>query len=176
MLVVRTNWGTLVLNSSRGWRFLFQSGLIDIWTRPISPVLDDEYSYAVAFVSHRKDGYPYLKSVTLAEIGLTSAWGYEFQVRQYLVCSVLINHVWCFSYSWYCINILQDLYNPDTQPKMLGPDSILTVRVNPSGELHFFHLLFHIRHDHIFIIFQHRLVVCGLFYDTTSIQTGDVVA
>lgn len=64
---------------------MFQSGLIDIWTRPISPVFDDEYSYAVAFVSRRIDGYPYLKSITLAEIGLTSVCGYEFQVRQSLV-------------------------------------------------------------------------------------------
>ncbi|PNF24276.1 Alpha-N-acetylgalactosaminidase [Cryptotermes secundus] len=81
------------------------TGLIDIWTRPISPEFDGEYSYAVAFVSRRIDGYPYLKSVTLAEIGLTSACGYEFQ----------------------------DLYSPNTQPQILGPDSVLTVRINPSG-------------------------------------------
>jgi hypothetical protein len=60
-----------------------------VWTRPISPVVDDEYSYAVAFVSRRTDGYPYLKSVTLAEIGLTSAQGYEFQVTKHLLYIVL---------------------------------------------------------------------------------------
>jgi len=55
-----------------------------VWTRPISPVVNNKYSYAVAFVSRRTDGYPYLKSVTLAEIGLTSAQGYEFQVTKHI--------------------------------------------------------------------------------------------
>lgn len=71
--------------SQRDWWFLFQTAGIEIWARPISPVLGDEYSYAVAFVSRRIDGYPYLISVTLAEIGLTSTQGYNFQVRIYLV-------------------------------------------------------------------------------------------
>lgn len=78
---------------------------IEVWTRPISPVVDGEYSYAVAFVSRRIDGYPYLKSVTLAEIGLISAQGYEFQ----------------------------DLYDPESPPQVLKPDSIISVHVNPSG-------------------------------------------
>ncbi|KDR23773.1 alpha-N-acetylgalactosaminidase-like [Zootermopsis nevadensis] len=84
------------INSSAG---------IEIWTRPISPLLGDKYSYAVAFVSHRIDGYPYLISVNLAEIGLTSAQGYNFQ----------------------------DLYDPESPPEILKPDSILSIRVNPSG-------------------------------------------
>ena len=63
-----------------------------MWTRPISPVVNDECSYAVAFVSRRKDGYPYAKSITLAEIGLTSAQGYEFQVTKHILYTVLIFH------------------------------------------------------------------------------------
>ena len=63
-----------------------------MWTRPISPVVNNEYSYAVAFVSRRIDGYPYLKSVTLAEIGLTSAQGYEFQVTKHISYTMLIFH------------------------------------------------------------------------------------
>lgn len=49
------------------------------------------------------------------------------------------------------INILQDLYDPESPPEILKPDSILSVRVNPSGELHLFHLLFQIRSNHPFI-------------------------
>jgi hypothetical protein len=71
--------------SQRDWWFLFQTAEIEIWTRPTNPVLGDKYSYAVAFVSRRIDGYPFLISVTLAEIGLTSAQGYDFRVRIYLV-------------------------------------------------------------------------------------------
>jgi hypothetical protein len=81
------------------------TGLIDICTRPISPMLGDDYSYAVAFVNHRTDGYPYLKSITLAEIGLTNARGYDFQ----------------------------DLYNQNMKLQTVGPDSVLSVRINPSG-------------------------------------------
>lgn len=65
-----------------------------MWTRPISPVVNDEYSYAVAFVSRRTDGYPYPKSVTLAEIGLTSAQGYEFQVTKHIShCAIISREV-----------------------------------------------------------------------------------
>ena len=71
-----------------------------MWTRPISPVVDGEYSYAVAFVSRRIDGYPYLKSVTLAEIGLISAQGYEFQVTKNLSYIVLTCHRKYYLYWW----------------------------------------------------------------------------
>lgn len=109
-----------------------------MWTRPISPVVNDEYSYAVAFVSRRTDGYPYPKSVTLAEIGLTSAQGYEFQVTKHIAYTVLITYfVGSIIYTDE-INILQDLYDPESPPQVLKPDSILSVRVNPSGELFFF--------------------------------------
>jgi len=36
------------------------------------------------------------------------------------------------------MNILQDLYDPESPPQVLKPDSIIRVRVNPSGELFFF--------------------------------------
>jgi hypothetical protein len=53
-------------------------GSIELVGRGID-VLGDDYSYAVAFVNHRTDGYPYLKSITMAEIGLTNARGNDFQ-------------------------------------------------------------------------------------------------
>jgi hypothetical protein len=36
------------------------------------------------------------------------------------------------------MNILQDLYDPGSPLQVLNPGSILSVRVNPSGELFFF--------------------------------------
>jgi len=36
------------------------------------------------------------------------------------------------------MNILQDLYDPESPPQVLKPDSIISVRVNPSGKLFFF--------------------------------------
>ncbi|RXG73717.1 hypothetical protein Avbf_00113 [Armadillidium vulgare] len=50
---------------------------IDIWTKPVSPVYDDSYSYAIAFQSRRTDGMPYKLTVTLEELGLTDEAGYE---------------------------------------------------------------------------------------------------
>jgi hypothetical protein len=38
------------------------------------------------------------------------------------------------------MNILQNLYDPDDPPILGNSDSILSVRVNPSGELFFFKL------------------------------------
>jgi hypothetical protein len=38
------------------------------------------------------------------------------------------------------INILQDLYDPESPPQVLQPDSKISVRVNPSGELFFVYL------------------------------------
>jgi hypothetical protein len=35
------------------------------------------------------------------------------------------------------INILQDLYDPESPPQVLKPDSIINVRINPLGELLF---------------------------------------
>lgn len=39
------------------------------------------------------------------------------------------------------INILQDLYDPESPPLVLKPDSVISVRVNPSGELFFFNCI-----------------------------------
>ncbi|XP_069680372.1 alpha-N-acetylgalactosaminidase-like [Periplaneta americana] len=81
---------------------------IEVWTRPISPVVDANFSFAVAIVSHRTDGYPYPKTVTLKDIGLTNPNGYVFE----------------------------DLYVPG-EVEVLLPDSQLNVRVNPTGVVFF---------------------------------------
>jgi hypothetical protein len=48
-------------------------------------------------------------------------------------------------YHLHDVNILQDLYDPESPRKVLKHDSVLSIRVNPSGELHFFNFLLQIR-------------------------------
>jgi alpha-galactosidase len=50
---------------------------IEIWSRPILPIVGNEYSYAVAFVSRRTDGHGYAFPYTLADLELQNKYGYE---------------------------------------------------------------------------------------------------
>jgi alpha-galactosidase len=50
---------------------------IDIWTRPVTPVIGDEYSFAVAFTSRRTDGHGHPFNYTLADLNLSNKYGYE---------------------------------------------------------------------------------------------------
>lgn len=59
----------------------FQDQGIDIWTRPIEPTYHGQYSYAVAFISHRADGTPYLYEIKLKELGLEHQFGYTVKVQ-----------------------------------------------------------------------------------------------
>ncbi|XP_067000153.2 alpha-N-acetylgalactosaminidase [Anabrus simplex] len=85
-------------------RRVYQKNNIEIWTRPITPMIGEEYSYAVAFVSYRTDGTPRAVEITLQEIGLTNPTGY----------------------------VLQDLFSGDTSTDT-NPSQTLRVRVNPTG-------------------------------------------
>ncbi|KAF2355717.1 Glycoside hydrolase family 27 [Trinorchestia longiramus] len=58
-------------------RRIYKDKGIEIWARPISPVEQDFYSYAIAFLNRRTDGTPSEVSVTLAELGLTYPGGYS---------------------------------------------------------------------------------------------------
>ncbi|KAK3872826.1 hypothetical protein Pcinc_022127 [Petrolisthes cinctipes] len=49
---------------------------IEIWARPITPVFQGHYSYAIAFLNRRTDGTPSEVSVTLRELGLAYPNGY----------------------------------------------------------------------------------------------------
>lgn len=53
---------------------------IDIWTKPILPIVNGSYTYAVAFASNRVDGYPYKIGVPLQDIGLEHRAGYMIEV------------------------------------------------------------------------------------------------
>lgn len=50
---------------------------IETWIRPVNPIVNNMYSYAVTFVSRRTDGHGYSFEFTLEELGLNNALGYE---------------------------------------------------------------------------------------------------
>lgn len=50
---------------------------IEVWIRPVLPLVGNEYSYAVAFVSRRTDGHGYGFQFTLANLELKNQYGYE---------------------------------------------------------------------------------------------------
>lgn len=54
---------------------------VQTWTRPISPISQSYYSYAVAFVSRRTDGAPYSVDFKLSELGLNNRNGYVLTVK-----------------------------------------------------------------------------------------------
>jgi hypothetical protein len=61
--------------------FLYlQHNGIEIWARPITPVYQNYFSYAVAFVNRRTDGTPSDVAVTLRELGLMNPGGYNVEV------------------------------------------------------------------------------------------------
>jgi len=62
-------------------KFLYlQHNGIEIWARPITPVYQNYFSYAVAFVNRRTDGTPSDVAVTLRELGLMNPGGYSVEV------------------------------------------------------------------------------------------------
>lgn len=61
-------------------RRIYKHKGIEIWSKPISPVFDIYYSYAIAFVNRRTDGTPSDISVTLKELGLINSYGYRVEV------------------------------------------------------------------------------------------------
>lgn len=69
---------------------VLQRSGIEIWSRPISPVYQGQFSYAVAFVNRRTDGTPSDIAVTLQELGLAYRGGYDVEVRDNY-CQILCN-------------------------------------------------------------------------------------
>lgn len=63
--------------------FTLQHKGIEIWSRPITPIFQTYYSYAIAFVNRRTDGTPSDVAVTLRELGLVSPTGYRVEVKKY---------------------------------------------------------------------------------------------
>lgn len=61
---------------------------IDVWVKPIAPFVEGSYSYAIAFLSHRVDGYAYIISVPLKDVGLNHTKGYRVEVSIYINMTV----------------------------------------------------------------------------------------
>ncbi|KAK9872087.1 hypothetical protein WA026_016132 [Henosepilachna vigintioctopunctata] len=85
-------------------RRIYKHKGIEIWSRPITPLYQTYFSYAIAFVNRRTDGTPSDVAVTLKELGLTSPTGYQ----------------------------VEDLYE-DVNYGILSPQTKIKVKVNPSG-------------------------------------------
>ncbi|KAL7740517.1 hypothetical protein ACLKA6_012290 [Drosophila palustris] len=85
-------------------RRIYKHKGIEIWSKPLSPVYQIYYSYAIAFINRRTDGTPSDISVTLKELGLINSSGYR----------------------------VEDLYE-NVDYGILYPHTKIKVKVNPSG-------------------------------------------
>ncbi|KAK5649042.1 hypothetical protein RI129_003934 [Pyrocoelia pectoralis] len=83
---------------------------IQIWSRPIMPIVNGTHSYAVAYYSKRDDGHPYAITTTLSDVGLSHQSGY----------------------------LVTNLFEPVLQePQSLKISEDFIVRVKPSGVVFF---------------------------------------
>ncbi|SPP81611.1 alpha-N-acetylgalactosaminidase [Drosophila guanche] len=85
-------------------RRIYKHKGIEIWSKPIGPLFNNFYSYAIAFINRRSDGTPSDISVTLKELGLIHFYGYR----------------------------VEDLYE-NVDYGVLYPNTKIKVKVNPSG-------------------------------------------
>lgn len=86
-------------------RRIYKHKGIEIWSRPITPIYQTYYSFAIAFVNRRTDGTPSDVAVLLRELGLQSPTGYR----------------------------VEDLYE-EVDYGVLSPQTKIKVKVNPSGK------------------------------------------
>ncbi|XP_037787232.1 alpha-N-acetylgalactosaminidase-like [Penaeus monodon] len=98
--VIAVNQDPLGIQGKR----IYKDKGIEIWARPISPISQGHYSYAIAFLNRRTDGTPSEVSVTLRELGLAFPGGY----------------------------VITDLFD-GVQYGTVLPDKRFKVDVNPSG-------------------------------------------
>ncbi|XP_071452764.1 alpha-N-acetylgalactosaminidase-like [Hetaerina americana] len=85
-------------------RRVYQNNNVEVWTRPVMPVQNNQSSYAVVVLSRRTDGTPFKISVLLELLGLTNPAGYAFE----------------------------ELFDGVTHGELLPTDDF-EVRVNPTG-------------------------------------------
>ncbi|KAF0303355.1 Alpha-N-acetylgalactosaminidase [Amphibalanus amphitrite] len=101
------NSAALAINQDRlgiQGRRVFQDQGMEIWRRAITPQVDEQFSYALAFLDRRTDGTPSRLTMTLRELGLDSPTGYR----------------------------VQEVFDGQSYGTLLPEDSI-TVHVNPTG-------------------------------------------
>lgn len=71
--VIAVNQDPLGIQGKR----IFKDKGIEIWARPITPVVGEFYSYAIVFFNRRVDGTPSQVSVTIQELGMLNPSGYQ---------------------------------------------------------------------------------------------------
>lgn len=71
--------------------YVFQDQGIEIWTKPIEPKSNYYYSNAIAFVSRRTLGTPFLYNITLNDLGLNNPNGYNIMVSVNISLSISMN-------------------------------------------------------------------------------------
>lgn len=62
-------------------RLISRNRQIEIWARPVLPIIGNDYSYAIAFVSRRTDGHAYPIKIKLRDLQLSHKYGYQVTVR-----------------------------------------------------------------------------------------------
>ncbi|CAH1164650.1 unnamed protein product [Phaedon cochleariae] len=88
-------------------RLVLKKEKIDIWTKPVLPIVKGTNSYAVALMSRRVDGYPRRINVTLSELNITHPGGF----------------------------ILKDIFSPQNEPVAHKDKDVIFIRVPPTGGL-----------------------------------------
>lgn len=79
---------------------------IEVWVRPVLPLVSGNHSYAVAFISRRSDGSPYDFSMKLSDIKLDYPFGYQ----------------------------VHNLFELERSPQLnYTSEDVFNVKVNPSG-------------------------------------------
>lgn len=58
---------------------IFKKKSIEIWSRPVLPVIGSHFSYAIVFFNRRVDGTPSQVSITIKELGMTNPAGYHVE-------------------------------------------------------------------------------------------------
>lgn len=104
-------------------RLISKSNNIEIWARPVLPIVRGEHSYAVAFVSRRTDGHPYSIEVTLKSLHLGNRHGYEVKVKVQFVSTCMMMTNFRF----------QDLFDSNRPSFKFEQSDSFEERVNPSG-------------------------------------------
>uniref|UniRef100_T1JHV1 Alpha-galactosidase n=1 Tax=Strigamia maritima TaxID=126957 RepID=T1JHV1_STRMM len=99
-LIIEVDQDVLGIQGKR----LYKDQGIEIWARPVVPVRDNFYSYAIVFLNRRTDGTPSEVAVSLKDLGLTHAQGYR----------------------------IKDLFENQDYGVVL-PDTVFKANVNPTG-------------------------------------------
>lgn len=110
-------------------RLLNKGYNMEMWVRPVSPIVRGQHSYAVAFASRRTDGHPHAFNVTLKDMNLNNEFGYQVKVRN-LNLSLNLDILLFFPL---VALFSQDLFRPHKHTSKVFQSDILTERVNPTG-------------------------------------------